>query len=151
MFVPTMMNRLYSMILSFFLIWGLSLVLHEEQANFRQRTGSPTEIPINTQSAYSFSASATNCALPSTHQRSLSNDEKNNNWISDVLFVNHTYTQNHAPTKLFKLKKNFTGQTTIQHSFSTHLAEQSNSLSFTPNAIRYLQGFYIYTLGHILI
>ena len=61
------------------------------------------------------------------------------------------YNQASAPSKLLKLKIHPSVEQ-MQRIFSTHLpVEQNASLSFTPSAIRYSYGYYVYELKHILI
>lgn len=79
------------------------------------------------------------------------NDENNERKINGILFQENFYNQANAPSKLLKLKIHpSVGQ--MQRIFSTHLpVEQNASLSFTPSAIRYSYGYYVYELKHILI
>ena len=79
------------------------------------------------------------------------NDENNERKINGVLFQENFYNQASAPSKLLKLKTHPSVEQ-MQRIFSTHLpVEQNASLSFTPSAIRYSYGYYVYELKHILI
>ena len=79
------------------------------------------------------------------------NDENNERKINGVLFQENFYNQASAPSKLLKLKIHPSVEQ-MQRIFSTHLpVEQNASLSFTPSAIRYSYGYYVYELKHILI
>ena len=79
------------------------------------------------------------------------NDENNERKINGILFQGNFYNQASAPSKLLKLKIHPSAEQ-MQRIFSTHLrVEQNASLSFTPSAIRYSYGYYVYELKHILI
>ena len=79
------------------------------------------------------------------------NDENSERKINGILFQENFYNQTSTPSKLLKLKIHPSVEQ-MQRIFSTHLrVEQNASLSFTPSAIRYSYGYYVYELKHILI
>lgn len=156
-FTAAMMKHLHYTLLFVCLFLGLLAILHEEQTDFRITTGSPAEVSIKSakvsiesaKAEYSFSASPN--SLSSIAHRPLLSDENNGRKISGILFTESPYNQANAPSKLLKLKVYPpTGQT--QHLFPVHLTEeQSPNLFFTPSAIRYHYGYYVYALERILI
>ncbi len=149
-FTAAMMKHLHYIFLFMCLFLGLLAILHEEQTDFRITTGSPAEVSIKSAKAEcSFSASPN--SLSSIAHRPLLSDENNERKISGVLFTESLYNQANTPSKLLKFKVYLpTGQ--IQHLFPVHLTvEQSPNLFFTPSAIRYHYGYYVYALERILI
>lgn len=156
-FTAAMMKHLHHILLFMCLFLGLLAILHEEQTDFRITTGSPAEVSVKSakvsiepaKAECSFSASPN--SLSSIAHRPLLSDENNERKISGILFTESPYNQANAPSKLLKLKVYPpTGQT--QHLFPVHLTEeQSPNLFFTPSAIRYHYGYYVYALERILI
>lgn len=144
-----MMKHLFGILLLFFLGVGLMTVSHEEQSGLRAYAGSQTEV-INAyiNSDCSFSTSTEYTAIP---RHSHLNDGKSDSRINDALCPTNSYTHNNVSSKLLKIKLHLpAGQ--LQHSPACQLSAILNStLSFTPNAIRYSYGYYIYALAHILI
>lgn len=144
-----MMKHLCCILLFIFLGMGLISVSHEETPSFRT-SGNTTGTTIGyAASDYSFNT-LTDDTCPVAHH-SLFNDENNGHRLSDALCPGNFYTHNQASSKLLKLKLHLpAGQ--LQHLHSNRLpAEQNSSLLFTPNAIRYSHGYYIFALAHILI
>ena len=138
MFTDAMMKHLHYIFLFMCLSLGMSVILQEEQ---------PALTPTQTGCFISMSA---DCYSTIAH-RPFFNDENNERKINGILFQENSYNQANAPSKLLKLKIHpSVGQ--MQRIFSTHLSvEQNASLSFTPSAIRYSYGYYVYELKHILI
>ena len=86
--------------------------------------------------------------LPTAPSSTIENNERKIKWCP---FQENFYNQASAPSKLLKLKIHPSVEQ-MQRIFSTHLpVEQNASLSFTPSAIRYSYGYYVYELKHILI
>lgn len=143
------MKHLCCILLFIFLGMGLTCISHEETPSFRT-TGNTTGNLIGyTVSDCSFVASADDISALAHH--SIFNDENNGHQISDALCPNHFYTHNHASSKLLKLKLHLPdGQ--LRHLHTNSLpGGQNPNLLFTPNAIRYSCGYYIFALAHILI
>ncbi len=145
-----MMKHLYHILLFMCLFLGLLTILHEEQPDFRITAGSPAQVSVkSSKGECAFSASPN--SLSFIAHRPLLSDENNERKISGIFFTENPYNQANAPSKLLKLKV-YPPNGQIQHLFSAHLTvEQSLNLFFTPSAIRYRRGYYVYALRHILI
>lgn len=142
------MKQLKCIILFLLLSVGLIAVSNEEQPNSQASeslTGNAIGYAI---SSYSLTASSEESSPISNG--SYSNDD-NSSWNRNALCPNSVYTNNNASSKFLKLKLHLpAGQ--LQHpNYSQILAKQNYILSFNPNVIRYLHGYYIYALAQILI
>lgn len=145
-----MMKHLFGILLLFFLCVGLITVSHEEQSDLRAYAGSQTGVVnayINSDCSFSASTEYTSPIPLHSHF----NDGKSDSRINNALCPTSSYTHNNASPKLLKIKLHLpAGQ--LQHSLAGQLSVLLNSTqSFTPNAIRYSYGYYIYALAHILI
>lgn len=143
------MKQLCCILLFIFLGLGLVTTYHEEAPDFQTVGNAIGDTVRYAGSDGSFTAS-TDDVYPVIHH-SLFNDENNGYQTSAALFPNYFYTHYNASPKFLKLKQHLpAGQ--LQHLHSNRLpAEQNSSLLFTPSAIRYSCGYYIFALAHILI
>ena len=147
--LAAMRKHLCCILLSIFLCTGLISIFHEETPGFRTAGNTTETLMAHTVSDCSFTT-LTDDSCPVTHH-SLFNDENSGHRISDALCPGNFYTHNHASSKLLKLKLHLpTGQSRHLH-VNGLPAGQNSSLLFTPNAIRYSRGYYIFALAHILI
>lgn len=143
------MKQLGCILLFVFLGLGLVTTYHVEAPDFQTAGNAIGNTVRYAVSDCSFTASPEDTCPPIHH--SLFNDENNGHRVSDTLFPGNFYTHNHVLPKLLKLKQHLpAGQLQYPHS-SRLFAEQSSSLLFTPGAIRYSCGYYIFALAHILI
>ena len=150
MFTDAMMKHLHYIFLFMCLSLGMSVILQEEQPALRMITEDSTDTSVTPTQTGCFISMSADCYSTIAH-RPFFNDENNERKINGILFQENSYNQANAPSKLLKLKIHpSVGQ--MQRIFSTHLpVEQNASLSFTPSAIRYSYGYYVYELKHILI
>lgn len=122
----------------------------EEQPALRMLTEASADASVTPAPTGCFISMSTDYFSTIAH-RPFFNDENNERKINGVLFQENFYNQASAPSKLLKLKIHPSVEQ-MQRIFSTHLpVEQNASLSFTPSAIRYSYGYYVYELKHILI
>lgn len=145
-----MMKHLFGILLLFFICVGLMTVSHEEQSDLRAYAGSQTgAINAYVNSDCSFSASTEYTSPIPLHSHF--NDGKSDSRINNALCPTNSYTHNNVSSKLLKIRLHLpAGQ--LQHSLADQLSVLFNpTQSFTPNAIRYSYGYYIYALAHILI
>ena len=143
MFADAMMKHLHYIFLFMCLALGMSAILQEEQPALRMLTEASADASVT--------PAPTGCFISTIAHRPFFNDENNERKINGVLFQENFYNQASAPSKLLKLKIHLSVEQ-MQRIFSTHLpVEQNASLSFTPSAIRYSYGYYVYELKHILI
>lgn len=133
-----------------FLCLGMIAISIEEQPDSRIATESQIGSSIGCSTPTTSFIAATDCTLPAP-QRSLFNDESSSHCISEALCPISLYTHAHAPSKLLRLKIHLpAGQ--LEHLLSSRLsAGETSKLTFTPNALRYSCGYYIYALEKILI
>ena len=150
MFADAMMKHLHYIFLFMCLSLGMSVILQEEQPALRMITEASTDTSVTPTQTGCFISMSTDYFSTIAH-RPFFNDENNERKINGVLFQENFYNQASAPSKLLKLKIHPSVEQ-MQRIFSTHLpVEQNASLSFTPSAIRYSYGYYVYELKHILI
>lgn len=144
------MKHLHHIFLLIFLCLGMIAISLEEQPDARIASESQTGDPVGYSISSTSFIESTDCTTAATH-RSLFNDENSNHWISDALCLGSFNTHIHALSKFFKLKFHLpAGQ--LEHLLSKHLsAGEISNLSFTPSALRYSCGYYIYALEQILI
>lgn len=145
-----MMKHLFGILLLFFIGVGLMTVSHEEQSDLQAYAGSRTgAINAYVNSDCSFSASTEYTSPTPLHSHF--NDGKSDSRINNALCPTNSYTHNNVSPKLLKIRLHLpAGQ--LQHSLADQLSAILNpTQSFTPNAIRYSYGYYIYALAHILI
>lgn len=144
------MKQLKCIILLLLLSVGLIAVSHEEQPNSQvseDLTGNAIGYAI---SSCSLTASSEEpSSIPSN--RSYSTDDGSSSWNRNALCPNSVYTNNNASSKFLKFKLHLPAGQLQRFNYSQLLAEQNYILSFNPNAIRYLHGYYVYALAHILI
>lgn len=143
------MKQLKCIILLLLLSVGLIAISQEEQPNSQvseNLTGNTIGYAL---SSCSLTASTEESAPISNH--SYSNDDTSSSWNRNALCPNSVYTNNNTSSKILKLKQYLpAGQ--LQHfNYSQLLAKQNLILSYSPSAIRYSYGYYIYALAHILI
>lgn len=142
------MKQLKCIILLLLLSVGLIAVSHEEQPNSQvseNLTGSTIEYAI---SSCSLRASTEESSPISNH--SYSYDDTNSSWNRNALCPNSVYTNNNVSSKFLKLKL-YLPASQLQRNYNQLLAKQNLILSYSPSAIRYSYGYYIYALAHILI
>lgn len=145
------MKHLHYILMLAFLYWGLTAIAHEEQPDSRNTTGSVAGMAVGSPTSEYSSTSYTQYTPYTATHRSLFNNENTDCWTSEALCPNSLYTHNHASPKLLKMRiLKPAGQ--LEYLLSSHLsAGESANLSFTPSALRYSCGYYIYALLHILI
>lgn len=142
------MKQLKCIILLLLLSVGLIAVSHEEQPNSQvseNLTGSTIEYAI---SSCSLRASTEESSPISNH--SYSYDDTSSSWNRNALCPNSVYTNNNVSSKFLKLKL-YLPASQLQRNYNQLLAKQNLILSYSPSAIRYSYGYYIYALAHILI
>ena len=146
-----MMKHLYYILMFTFLCLGFAAISQEEQPDSRNTAGSQAGIVAGSQTSECSFTACPQCTPHTTTHRSLFNDENTGCWTSEALCPNSLYTHNHASPKLLKIRiLKPAGQ--LEHLLSFHLsAGERANLSFTPSALRYSCGYYIYALLHILI
>ena len=150
MFADAMIKHLHYIFLFMCLALGMSAILQEEQPALRMLTEASADASVTPAPTGCFISMSTDYFSTIAH-RPFFNDENNERKINGVLFQENFYNQASAPSKLLKLKIHPSVEQ-MQRIFSTHLpVEQNASLSFTPSAIRYSYGYYVYELKHILI
>lgn len=144
------MKHLHYILSLIFLCLGIIAIALEEQLDPRIATESQTGNSIGCSIPTTCFISSTDCILPAP-QRSLFNDENSNHWISEALSPISLYMHAHALSKLLRLKVHLSaGQ--LGHLISSRLsAGDTSKLTFTPNALRYSCGYYIFALEQILI
>ena len=150
MFADATMKHLHYIFLFMCLALGMSVILQEEQPALRMLTEASADDSVTPVQTGCFISMSTDYFSTIAH-RPFFNDENNERKINGILFQENFYNQASAPSKLLKLKIHPSVEQ-MQRIFSTHLpVEQNASLSFTPSAIRYSYGYYVYELKHILI
>ncbi len=143
------MKQLNCIILLLLLSVGLIMVSHEEQPNSQvseNLTGSTIEYVL---SSCSLKASTEESSPISNH--SYANDDTGSSWNRNALCPNSVYTNNNASSKFLKLKLYLPAGQLHRFNYSQLLAKQNLIRSYSPSAIRYSYGYYIYALAHILI
>lgn len=143
------MKHLCCIFLFVFLGLGLIAVCHEEAPDFRT-SGNATGNTVGYAASDCPFTISTGDGYTAAHH-SLFNDENDGHRVSDALCPGNLHAHNNASPKLLKLKLHLPARQ-LQHLHSHRLPTVQNpSLSFTPSAIRYSCGYYIFALAHILI
>lgn len=148
-FALAKMKEIFSTFLLFVVVLGLIAISNEGQADSRKTTENPRGFSIESAEAECSFIASTGCVLSATGAHSTFNDESAVSLAVNALLPGNSNTQFNTPSQLFRLRAMFAAQ--MQHFISGCRAEQNSFLSFTPNAIRYSYGYYIYELAHILI
>lgn len=143
------MKQLKCIILLLLLSVGLIAVSYEEQPNSQVSENLTGNAIGHAISSCSLTASTEESSPISNH--SYSTDDSSSSWNRNALCPNSVYTNNNASSKFLKLKLHLPAGQLQRLNFGQLLAKQNYILSFNPNAIRYLHGYYIYAIAHILI
>lgn len=144
------MKHLFTIFPFIFLCLGIIALSQEEQPGSQI----PAESPEGSTARYAASEcsfnSSSDCTLPD-NSHSLFNNGTDSYGFNNALCPANPYTHYNVSTKSLKTRLHLpAGQ--LQHLLASHLsANQTIHFYFTPNAIRYSCGYFIYALARILI